>query len=540
MPRRLAQQFASQDLAQLTGQLLFTPPQRRHEQVQRAEALHDQVEPERNYPLDFVAFRITGYRLETGVTTLLVGRALSPDLRLLIDSLSRSAPLPITAEEPVETPPELAARLGVSAKTTARWRHQGLRWRWAQYPGQDRPRLVIPRAALDYFFRLHPQRLPQAQAFSRMDARTREHVIAKARKLARQESLSPFQVARRLAPQVDRSPETIRLLLENHDRKHPGDPIFPDYTAPLSQKERRIIFRASRRGIDIDRLAKRFSRSRNTVYRALRQERADRLRSLFVHFVELPIFARPDADEVILRSRLTDDMPLSDASSSPARPLSPLPAPAPAPAAADASAAADVTRPLTPDELPSPLRELYDQPRLARDDQRDMAVRMNYLKFKAVRLRDQLHPADPRALDMDQIEECLKAASAIRQALVHANLPVVLSTARRHVQGHEDGLLRLPGLLEIGNLVLIDAIEAYDIRRGRSMEWYITWRLMQQFLREQLKAETTLDDQSKHPLTRAHRRENAKLIFDRMLISAQAAGVELRVKSHPAAREDEP
>ena len=85
--------FRCEPLEQLTHQLLFSPPDRRRLQVLRAECLHDEIDPIANYPLDYIAYRLTGYRSESGESVLLVGDAVLPDLRHMIDTLSRSIDL---------------------------------------------------------------------------------------------------------------------------------------------------------------------------------------------------------------------------------------------------------------------------------------------------------------------------------------------------------------------------------------------------------------------------------------------------------------
>ncbi|MFW6031961.1 MAG: hypothetical protein ACOCTI_01145, partial [Phycisphaeraceae bacterium] len=103
MPPEQPLSFRSQPLADLARQLQFAPPGTRAEQVRRTERLHDEIEPERSYPLDFLVFRITGYRRDWTDGTLLVGEAARPDLRLMIDRLSRSIELPQGTDEPSET-----------------------------------------------------------------------------------------------------------------------------------------------------------------------------------------------------------------------------------------------------------------------------------------------------------------------------------------------------------------------------------------------------------------------------------------------------
>ena len=127
---RTSKPYHSQLIADFARQLLFTPKSRRAEQITRAEALHDLIEPTQNYPFDFINYRITGYHSEseTQDTTILVGEALLPDLRLVIEELCQSnETLPV--DEPMTDLATLAKELNVSTKTIHRWRDHGLRWR---------------------------------------------------------------------------------------------------------------------------------------------------------------------------------------------------------------------------------------------------------------------------------------------------------------------------------------------------------------------------------------------------------------------------
>ncbi len=498
-------------MAELTGQLLFSPPDKRRQQVLRAEALHDQIESGQTYPLDFVTFRITNYRPRNtdDDQTLLVGAALKADLRLLIDSLSRSLDMTPAEGEQVETPRQLAARLGVSTKTIDRWRQTSLRWRWMVLPGTERRQVVIPRQAVETMLTDQGERVRRASRFTRMDMAQRSRLVERARRLARDANLSRHQIARRLALQAGRAPETIRAILEKHDRQHPDDRLFPDEGGKLSDRQRRVIARAMRRGVAVRRIMKRFRCSRSTAYRVVQEQRAQMLHDRAIGYATLPWFAQ--AAQAVDQG---EDIAAI------------LEAHAPLPAAADAAGDAP-RKPAALDDLPSPLRELYDQPRAHRETQRVLAVRMNFWRYLAARMRDRLPASNPRVADLDAIDAMRERGDAIMRQLVRMNLPVVLATARRHVQGHEDRLLRLFDLLELGNRVLIDAIDQYDVTRGRSLEWYVTWRLMQRFVRERLKAETTLAAALGDPLTLARRRELPQQVYQRMLAHARQRGIEL-------------
>lgn len=452
MARRISQPYRCEPIAAFARQLLFAPPGKRLEQVRRIERLHDQIEPEIAYPFEFISYRITGYRPEATDGALLVGEAIKPDLRLLIDTLSRSTPMP--EDEPSETPEALAARLKVSTKTVARWRQQGLRWRWVGGETGYK-KLVLPRTAVERFLAANQQQVQRASSYSHLPAGVREALLRRARRIAEARDVTLNQVATHLArrtPGGPRAVETIRQLLERHDAEHADDPIFADRRGPLSAHERRVIERAVRMGVRVGKIARRFRKTRATVYRVVRERRAAALRRLSISFVDSPIFARDDADEVILR-----------------------PEP-PAPARKTRTPAAPV------DDLPVELRAVFSQPPLEPDRVRSLLVRFNYLKAKASRLRDKLDRHDPRAAQLDEIERSLAQAQEVRNRLAAASQRTLLSVARRHLIGQEDrSTTHLLELLELGQEVLAEAIEEFDASRGQAFEAFLNWSLMRNF-----------------------------------------------------------
>jgi RNA polymerase primary sigma factor len=510
LPRRYSESFHSAALADLARQLSFSPPDRRRDQVTRAESLHDQIDPDSNYPLDFVHFRITGYQSEIHEPVLLVGNALQADLRLMIDNLSRTAGIPLTDDDPVIWPADLARELDVSTKTLNRWRRQGLRWRWVIPPGQQSHRLAFPRAGLRSFLDHHQDRVQRAALFSHLDARTRRRLIAHARRLlASQSRLTLNQLSRQLAPLYHRSSQTVRRLLLQYDQEDSHPRLFPQRNDPLSDREKRFIYRAHRLGISMQKLVRRLRRSRSTLYRLLREQQAADCLAQPIQYIPLPVFERDDARQVLLRSLPAEELP------------------ADGPAAAGLS-----TVPVS--DLPPKLQPLFVQPLLSRDDQQSLIVRMSYLRHLAAKLRQTLNPHDPRVSDLEQISAYLRRAAAIRSTLVQINLPVVLAVARRHESGRgESRLLRLLDLLEIGAEILIRAIDQYDPSRHSSVERFVSWCLMQHFVREQLKAETTLAEPLGAPLSRAHRREDPQYVLERIVARARSLGVRLEPRPLP-------
>jgi transposase len=489
--RPLKQSFLCEPLADLTRQLLFSPPEKRREQLLRAERLHDEIEAEVTYPLDFLVYRITRYRRGGADNDLLlVGQAALPDLRLLIDALSRS--VEVSADDGmVETVEQLAARLGVSTKTVTRWRKAGLRWRWVSVEGRKQKKVGFTAEAVARFMAAAGRGVEEAAGLSRMSEEVRAQVIERAKALAAAEGVSLNQVATQLAGETNRAVETIRQLLIRHDQEHGEEAIFPNQRGPLSARDRRLIARAYRAGVSVGKMAERFGRTRVTIYRAINERRAAAARRLRLTYVASRTFGREDADEVILRAVEAQE-PES------ARGVA-------------AGAAAD---------LPGPLAELYSQRALEAKQQRSLFIRFNYLKYKAQKIRQGLDRYAPRAKDLDEFEGCVRRAREIQNMLVKANLPVVLSIVRRHMVGEKEASpQRLLELLDVGNAMLLEAVESYDATRSGSFESLLTNRVMQELARGAARA------QGERP--QAHRRLSPQAIVRRMMQRAGETGVEL-------------
>ena len=455
MSRRLKQTFHCKPLDGLTRELLFSPPDKRIQQIRRIEQLHDQLDAKKNYPLDFIFYRITSYRREGKDAVMLPGDAVLPDLRLMIDTLSRSVRLTVTKDEAVETVEALAQRLNVSTKTIGRWRKMGMRWRWVQPEKTGRRTVVVPRAASDRFIQEHPELVSKAAAFTNIPPADRQRLITRARRLARRRDVSLNQVAAHLASRTGRALQTVRHILEKHDNDHPEQAVFTDHTPPITGKQRRLIARAYRMGVPAERIAARFNRSRSTVYRALHQHRAGKAERIPLDFVTLPTFARDDADEVIL------GRPLEEISQPHGRTAPPV------------------------DDLPEPVRILFDQPAYKPEQVRTLLVRYHYLNYRAQQVRDGFDRYSPAANQVDRFEVLIEQAQTIRGLLVRIHLPVVLSVSRRHLIGDETrGVNRLVDLLELGLGVLIQAVQTFPIGRTQQFDSFLTNRLLARFAAE--------------------------------------------------------
>lgn len=466
--------------------------------------MHDQLDPDAAYPFEFIAFRLTGFRRDYGDDSLLVGQALLPDLRTLIDQLSKTVPLPASDGNAL-TADALASQLNVSTKTLSRWRKAGLRWRWITPMKNARPVIGFTAAAVEQFRAKQSKRVAKASTFTQLTAAQRERLIARARRLSATTDATFNQVAAHLAKRTGRALETVRLILEKHDQQQadPQDKLFADRTGPLSARQKRLISRAHRVGVPVGKLAERFRRSRATIHRVVLDRRAARAMRLRLDVIPNVNFNRPDAADVYLRASL-EPVKANKHTLLSAVPL---------------------------DGLPDELRPLYSQPVVSPDKIRSLFLRYNFLKHRAIATREKFAHAPARAADLNQFEADIARAARVRSLLVTWHLPVVLSVARRHLVGKPDNTAsHLLQLLELGNPVLIDAVERYDAAARPTFDSVLTNRLLQTFA-------APIGTFAKRGHGKARKRATAAEVMQRMINLADESGVHLAI-TEPSPEEE--
>ncbi|MFW5681940.1 MAG: hypothetical protein ACOC1G_02955 [Phycisphaeraceae bacterium] len=471
MGRPRKQTFTSEALAELTRQLLYSPRPKRVEQVERAEALHDQLDPDSAYPLEYLSYRITRYRPQSESDALLPGDVAAADLRLLIDQLSRSAPEP-AGDEPVHRPSEIADRAGVSLRTIARWRNLGLRWRWWLPEPDHEPVAGIPDTAWQRFQQTQPQRVHRAAGFSRLDADERTRALELARNMTeRDEHASLGRVARELAADTRRSPEAMRQLLLEHERRHPESPLFPRRSGPLTPRQRDLAERAFRRGVPLRRIADRLRRSVPTVHHVIQQRRLHRLDVARLEYVALPGFDDRDTLDEIIAAPL----PRRDAKRSARSSTEPTRA-----------VTSDTPRmPPRLDDLPPAVAAVLGQSGPPWSFQRELLTRMHARRARADRIRREANRSTPAARDLDRAERDLAEAKRIESRLIAVNAADALSVVRRHLQSQD--LVGSGALLRYTDLaldVVQETIVGFDSSTRRTLDTVIRNRLLQRFAKE--------------------------------------------------------
>lgn len=426
-------------------QVRFAPREKKLDQVNRAERLLAELEPKRSYSYRYLCHRVTDFRPESYPDLKLSGQEARHDLRLFIEDVSDAADMPAdNAGEPVLTVEQLSDRFKVSTKTIARWRQQGLVSRRFVFDGRKRVGFLM--SSVEKFVAGNEDRVRRGGRFSQLTPDEKDMIVERARRLAHAGGC-PAEVTKRLAQKMGRSVETIRYTLKQFDQEHPDMALFPESSGPLSALTKKKIYNQYRRNVSVDALAKAHCRTKTSIYRVINEMRAVRILELPLDCIENPLFAKAGAEAVI---------------------LGPPPEVPPAP---------KKTR--LPSGLPTYLASLYEVPLLTREQEEYLFRKLNFLKYRAAKLRESLDPDRAKSSQMDQIEKLYEEAVATKNKIIRSNLRLVVSIAKRHV-GPTDNFFEL---VSDGNMSLIRAAEKFDYARGNKFSTYASWAIMKNFAR---------------------------------------------------------
>ncbi len=437
-------------------QVRFAPREKRIEQAALAERLLRELDPGRTYPYEYICYRVTNYRPESYPDLRLSGEEARHDLRLFVEDVSDSAGVAAEAAgEGVLTVDEMAKRFNVSTKTISRWRGHGLVSRRFVIGG--RKRVGFLQSSVERFVEQNRDRVARGAQFSQLTPEERSLIIERARRLARAGGGSA-DVTKRLARKTGRSTETIRYTLRQFDHDHPEAAVFPDSHGPLQIEAKRRIYQQYQRGEPVEALAGRFHRTRTSIYRIIAEMRAQRSMELPLDYIPNDVFAR-------IRSHKRED-----------RVIGPLP-----------ESELPQKKSRLPSGLPPYLASLYEVPLLTRKQEAYLFRKMNYLKYKAGRLRGKLNMDRPKRALMDEIERLYDEAVSTKNQIIRANLRLVVSIAKRHV-GPAQNFFEL---VSDGNMSLMRAVEKFDYGRGNKFSTYASWAVMKNFAR-------TIPDEHRH------------------------------------------
>jgi RNA polymerase primary sigma factor len=435
----------SKNLAELLVQLRFAPLNKRRKQLDAAEKLFVIIEPEKEYPFDFVHFRITGFNPRSDQEQRLIkGEQLLEDLRIFISKLSGKLAENVTEQkEKVYTVEELASSFNVSTKTIYRWRKQGLISRKYIFDDGQR-RLGFLQSAVDKFARQNPDLIAKAGSFQRLTQKQKQQIIIQARTLTARTSMSRYRIIEKIAGKINRTHETVRYTILEYEESHPGQPVFNKKSDIMSPAQAAELYKLYKQGAGIAELMKHFNRSRSSIYRVINQQRAKALLAKKIEFIASDEFIEEGAKEKILTSSACLE-------ESPGSPESGFQLPV-----------ANYQTQLSENLLPEYIQTLKDTPVLNRERELELFRKYNYLKYLAYKMRTGIKLSGVLGSRLTEIENYLAETEAIKKTIVEANLRLVVSIASKHTASGA-GFLEL---VSKGNFALIKAVEEFDYAKG--------------------------------------------------------------------------
>jgi RNA polymerase sigma factor (sigma-70 family) len=443
--------FRIDTLDDLARQLTFSPHETRVAQLAAAEDLLHTLDPAKAYPLDFVIFRITGYHPKDAEAMLFPGEALQHDLGQLIEAVSDSLELrAVEISEPVLSIDDVTEKFNVTSKTIQRWRRKGLPARRFIF-GDGKRRVGFLLSSVERFVSIHQDQVAQAANFSQVEENERDSILRRARRLAGGCGCCVNEITRRIARKLNRSPLTVLHIVRKFDQENPQQAIFPKALPPISPQQKIQILRKHEQGADLRVLAKRFCRPSGEIYRILLEDRIGRVKARKIRFIDDPLYHQDDALAVIDSIVAQEEIGLR--------------------------ISAEETR--VPRDLPPYLQDLYRTPLLTAARERALFLKFNYHKYQFISARRQLDPELTRRRDLDELERHLQDTSLVKNAIVQANLRLVVSVARKHLRPG----MALMELISEGNITLMRAVESYDFHRGHRFSTYATLALMKGFAR---------------------------------------------------------
>ncbi len=442
----MSKRFKHPVLKQLTEQQSqFIPAEKKLEQMDRAEKLLAQIQPDEVYRYQELCEQLTGYRPEKYPDLVIDGDDLLHDLRLFVEQLSVSTKIPVEqAGEQVFTVDDLSEKYNVSTKTIDRWRKRGLVSR--RFLFGNRSRVGFLRSSVDRFVNEHETEIHRSSRFSQITDSEKQEMISKARRLAIH-GACPSEVGRRLSRVFGRSQETIRYTLKQYDEENPGNAVFPNSTSPLTDDRKMEIYQRYVNGMSAELLAEEFCRTKTSVYRIITEVRAQMLLDNPVAYMDSPEFHEKNAEKVILGAP-----PESETKTRAVK---------------------------APPGLPPYLASLYTVPLLTREQEGYWFRKMNYLKFKAAELQEKIDPQSPKSRELDQLEALIEEAIIVKNFLIRSNLRLVVSIAKRHMKPS----VNFFEMVSDGNMSLMRAIEKFDYTQGNKFSTYATWAIMKNYAR---------------------------------------------------------
>ena len=477
--------ISSPSLAQLLRQLIYTPEQKRRKQLDAAEELFNIIDPAKEYPFEFVCFRITGFHLKSAIgSELIKGHDLLEDLQVFIAKLSGQIARPLAeVKEKVYSYEELAEKFNVSKKTIYRWRKYGLiPEKFIFKKGTRRSGFI--QSVVDNFTKENPQLISKAENYERLTKNQKNLIIKKAAKLSTDTNLSRHQIIKKISAETNRSFETIRYTLRDYEKANPQKASFRKSSGVIDPSQASEIYRLYKQGSKVKELMQGYNRNKSSIYRIINRKRAKFILTKKIDYMASEEFAGEDAFEKIMSLTLGDIWPLAKNNIEPLK--------------------------LADKSLPEYLQTIKDMPILNRDNEIKLFRRYNYLKYLTDKSRENLTLSKVSGKEITQIENYLIEAEEIKRRIIEANLPLVVSVARKHSSPR----VSLSDLISEGNFSLMNAVEKFDYTKGIRFSNFASWMIAKDFARKVPGLFDRLDKTTAESLANIHREMHTEKAAD--------------------------
>lgn len=427
-------EIKNKHLADFFFELRFTPKRQKHAHLLAAIDLLDIVEPAKDYPLEFICFKITDYRPKTDHMDIVInGSELIDDLRTVIYTLSTHVDLPIEQyPQPVYSIEELAKKYSVSTKTIQRWRKHGLLGWMFVYP-DTKKRIGIPQSFLDSFVADNPTLVKRAGKFTKLTPAQKQEIIDLASQFGSNSNDSRHQVYKQIAAKTSRAIETIRYTIIEYEKAHPDVTFFKKPAGTITPQDASRLYKMYKQGVSVSDLSEKFHRSRSSIHRIINKRRSRAIHHEKIEYIDSKEFLDPSAAEI--------------------------------------------------------LNETFDFTTLKKDrsgyllnkqQEAELFRRYNYLKYLVSVERLKINSVNPSGKKLSMIEGWLTRIEQLKNVLIEANLRLVMSIANKHKATGAN----VSDLVSEGNISLMNAVEKFDYSRGYRFSTYASWAIAKEFARQ--------------------------------------------------------
>ena len=394
-------------------------------------------------------------------------------VRECLKALSKKIPSTMTADfhQRVFTILEASEELNVSTKTISRWRSQGLES--FKTIGEDgRLRVGILEQDLSDFKMIHAVKAEKGYSFSQLQNIEKVNILLQA-KCDIGEGVCPADATKRVADTFQRSVETVRYIIKEHDMLNPTAKIFHKITDPLSEQERLHVFELWLEGRDEAELSSDFCRSKSLIKDIVVEKRLNRiacsispLREVSQYdetesfcllpedFVWSTEFEDLDEEDIIKDVEISEDEPK--------RRMRYI--------GKEVAGSMDFY-----------IKSLYMTDMLSNQDTMHLFRKMNYLKWKIHNNLKDICSAEYVKVsnkDLSGLESLSGQAKDVKNILVSSNLRLVVSIARKHSETED-----LFSLVSDGNISLMRAVDKFDFTMGTRFSTYATAAISKNYSR---------------------------------------------------------